>query len=324
MQISREKVLKNSFILFEFYDNNYTNSQIFIPMKKNKKNFLLTVFAILVLTFTVFGQETVDWIQGYSSQEFEKSHLANDTKEEKLYYFWQLESLKKAVSPRYIKIIDIQNYQKTGKLLNRGVLFTYNGLKNYEVSVCGNFNVWRCQPMQKNKFGIFYIVVPSQGKEKEIDQNMVYEYKFKVDGLFDYDSENLAIKDDGEGSYISYYTQKHTDFSKLVTYRIIEDPNDEDLDFRTVEFRIYLPQANIVNLVGNFNQWNPEHDFLNKDENGLFTLRKKLKPGEYLYNFIADGEKVLDIYNSETRYRGDTEELTSYLKVEDDQIGSSQ
>ena len=127
---------------------------------------------------------------------------------------------------------------------------------------------------------------------------------------------------DGAGSYYSEYTLEHIDFEKQVSARVISEEMVEDLDFITVEFQIYQPKASVISLVGDFNQWNPEHDYLHKDRNGIFKLRKKLRPGEYRYNYIVDGEKILDTYNAETRYRGETDELSSYLKVIDDKISS--
>ena len=56
----------------------------------------------------------------------------------------------------------------------------------------------------------------------------------------------------------------------------------EDLIFITVEFQIYKPNASVISLVGNFNQWNPEHDYLHRDRNGIFKLRKKLRPGIFI------------------------------------------
>jgi 1,4-alpha-glucan branching enzyme len=96
---------------------------------------------------------------------------------------------------------------------------------------------------------------------------------------------------------------------------VIDSELDNDLDFKLVEFRIYMPEANTIALVGDFNQWNPEHDYLYKESTGRFILRKKLKPGEYLYNYIADGHTIMDTFNSETRYRVETDDLCSYLKI---------
>jgi 1,4-alpha-glucan branching enzyme len=212
-------------------------------------------------------------------------------------------------------LIDIDNYIVNNSLLNKGILFTYNGIRNEVVEVCGNFSNWRCLPMQRNRFGIYYAVVPPLFKGKDDTDKTVFEYKFRVDGIFDFDPVNREKTEDGEGSFYSIYKLPGKDFEKQVTYRVIDSELDNDLDFKLVEFRIYMPEANTIALVGDFNQWNPEHDYLYKESTGRFILRKKLKPGEYLYNYIADGQTIMDTFNSETRYRVETDDLCSYLKI---------
>lgn len=284
--------------------------------KKTKKKYSYLIILILSLFSlgSAFSEEALDWLGSYSSRELEGVVDRNNTFN-KIYYYWQIQSLKRAVSPRYIRLIDIDHYVSNHSLMNKGILFTYNGLRNEEVEVCGNFSNWRCLPMQRNRFGIFYTIIPPNLKDKDDREKNEYEYKFRVDGIFDYDPANPEKIEDGEGSFYSIYKLPGKDFEKQLTYRIIDSELDNDLDFKLVEFRIYMPDATTIALVGDFNQWNPEHDYLNKEPNGLFILRKKLKPGEYLYNYIIDGQTSLDTFNSETRYRVETDDLCSYLKI---------
>ncbi|MCB1143175.1 MAG: carbohydrate-binding module 48 [Leptospiraceae bacterium] len=283
---------------------------------KKTKNSLFRTF-LLIVTFSlggVFAQETLDWLGSYSSREMEGLEDRNNTGD-KVYYFWQIQSLKRAVPPRYIRMIDIENYTTSYSFLNKGILFTYNGLMNSEVEICGNFSAWRCHPMKRNRYGIYYLIIPPNFKGRNETDETSYEYKFRVDGIFDFDPENSDRIEDGEGSFFSLFTLNRKDFEKQITYRIIDSEIEEDLDFKTIEFRIYKPEASTIALVGDFNQWNPEHDYLEKESNGLFILRKKLKPGEYLYNFIVDGHTQLDTYNTETRFRVETEDLCSYIMI---------
>jgi len=284
--------------------------------KTNKKIYKRTIILLLSLFSLggIFSEEAIDWLGSYSSQELE-GNVDRDNTLNKIYYYWQIQSLKRAVSPRYIRLIDIDNYIVNNSLLNKGILFTYNGIRNEVVEVCGNFSNWRCLPMQRNRFGIYYAVVPPLFKGKDDTDKTVFEYKFRVDGIFDFDPVNKEKTEDGEGSFYSIYKLPGKDFEKQVTYRVIDSELDNDLDFKLVEFRIYMPEANTIALVGDFNQWNPEHDYLYKESTGLFILRKKLKPGEYLYNYIADGHTIMDTFNSETRYRVETDDLCSYLKI---------
>ena len=96
--------------------------------------------------------------------------------------------------------------------------------------------------MTKNKYGIFHVLVPTDFKDRKDQSVLSYEYKFKVDNLFDYDIENMNRHSDGAGSYYSEYTLEHIDFEKQVSARVISEEMVEDLDFITVEFQIYQPK----------------------------------------------------------------------------------
>ncbi len=281
---------------------------------KSTKKFLFLFFILIFSLGTILSQESLEWIGSYSSKELENSQITSE-KEKKIYYYWQIQSLKRAISPRYIRVLDISEYGKNGSFLAKGVLFTYQGIKNNEVEICGNFSSWRCVPMQRNRYGIYYKIVKSGLEDRNENKISKLSYKFRIDGIFDYDSNNPHREEDGKGSFYSIYQIEREDFEKNITYRIIDREIDDDIDFKTVEFRIYSPNSNTIAIVGDFNQWNPEHDYLVKSDDGIFRLRKRLKPGDYLYYYIIDGKPSLDIFNHETRYREETEELCSYISV---------
>ncbi len=281
-----------------------------IPVHKAKAVALLT----LILTFALAAEEAEDWMGAFRSTDYEEGEEA--LSEEKIYYFWQLENLRKAVPPRFIRFVDTASSLKTGKLLNRGVLFSYEGLSNDEVSVCGEFNHWQCIPLQKNDKGIFYGVV-NLVEDDLYPAKPAYDYKFRVDGVFTHDPENADTMEDGAGSLVSRIVFQQSGPNKQISARILEDSPYEEKEFRTVEFRIYQPQAESVSLVGNFNHWDPESDFLERERNGVFRVVKKLKPGEYHYNFVVDGKVILDTYNPITLLREETGEISSALMVPD-------
>lgn len=281
-------------------------------MTKSKRRKSLFLVLGLVLTLgAIFSEE--DWIGSYSSNQLENP--SSFEKERKVYYFWQIQSLKRAISPRYVKVLDITEYGKSGSFLAKGVLFTYQGIKSSEVEICGNFSSWRCIPMERNRFGVYYKIVRSGLEDRNERKILKLAYKFRIDGIFDYDPNNIHKEEDGKGSFYSIYHLEREEFEKNITYRIIDREIDDDIDFKTVEFRIYSPNANSIAIVGDFNQWNPEHDYLVKSEDGIFRLRKRLKPGDYLYYYIIDGKASLDTFNHDTRYREETEELCSYISV---------
>ncbi|EMN92060.1 carbohydrate-binding protein [Leptospira weilii] len=276
---------------------------------------VIKILLILLLTISVAigaDEDTGNWIGSFSSEDYED--FLEPVEKEKIYYYWQMEKLKKAVAPRYIRYIDSALSLETGKLLNRGILFTFEGIENEEVSVCGNFSLWRCIPLKKNSHGVFYIVHNPESRDTIREELKILEYKFRVDGLFTHDPSNPDLAEDGNGSLVSRLIAIPSGPDKLATTRILEDSPYEELEYRTVEFRIYAPDAEMITLVGDFNHWDPEEDVLKKD-NEVFTLIKKMKPGNYLYNFVQDGKIILDTFNQNTRLREDTGEISSYLTV---------
>ena len=58
----------------------------------------------------------------------------------------------------------------------------------------------------------------------------------------------------------------------------------------TVTFTLYKPEAKSVAIVGDFNRWNRSANALvSRDSHWTTTL--KLKPGEYQYSFVIDGQE---------------------------------
>ncbi|BDA77574.1 hypothetical protein LPTSP3_g05040 [Leptospira kobayashii] len=284
-----------------------------IPKRMKKSFFYLIPSLLLFFSLGLWGQDALDWVGSFSSNELE---MQDDIEsQDTVYYLWQLESLKKNISPRYIRYLDVESYLETTNLLKRGILFSYNGLREESVEVCGNFSNWDCLPMKRNKYGIYYLVVDANLQTPDYEDETVYEYKYRVNGLLTFDPENQDKAEDGSGSFISRYILERKDTNRQSSSFVLEDSNSEERDLRTVRFQIYLPQAEVVSLVGNFNDWNPENDFLKKDRNGLFVLEKKLLPGEYHYQFIVDGDIQVDTYNSVTNVKIDTNEQVSTLVV---------
>lgn len=267
---------------------------------------------LLTITVAIGADDAGNWIGSFSSEDYED--FIEPVEKEKIYYYWQMEKLKRAVAPRYIRYIDSSLSLETGRLLNRGILFTFEGIENEDVSVCGNFSLWRCIPLKKNDHGVFYAVYNPESRDTIREELKILEYKFRVDGLFTHDPSNPDSVEDGDGSLVSRLIAVPSGSDKLVTTRILEDSPYEELEYRTVEFRIYAPDAEMITLVGDFNHWDPEEDVLKKEKD-VFTLIKKMKPGTYLYNFVRDGKIILDTFNQNTRLREDTGEISSYLTV---------
>ncbi|RIK66967.1 MAG: glycoside hydrolase family 13 [Planctomycetota bacterium] len=63
----------------------------------------------------------------------------------------------------------------------------------------------------------------------------------------------------------------------------------ESLGVKPVEIKCEAPDAEIVMLVGDFNDWNPDATPMKKDASGRWIARLELVPGQYEYKFVIDG-----------------------------------
>jgi len=62
---------------------------------------------------------------------------------------------------------------------------------------------------------------------------------------------------------------------------------------KTVEFRLSMPQARTVCVVGMFNNWDTKRTPMHKDASG-WKATVSLAPGRYEYRFVADGQWLSD------------------------------
>jgi 1,4-alpha-glucan branching enzyme len=54
-------------------------------------------------------------------------------------------------------------------------------------------------------------------------------------------------------------------------------------------FSLMAPNAQSVQLAGDFNSWNPEVTPLKKFTKGVWKINLNLSPGRYEYRFLVDG-----------------------------------
>ena|SRR5689334_19616630 len=72
-----------------------------------------------------------------------------------------------------------------------------------------------------------------------------------------------------------------------------EKPKQEKSREKTVEFRLSMPQARTVCVVGTFNNWDTKRTPMQKDGSG-WKASIPLAPGRYEYRFVADGQWLSD------------------------------
>lgn len=61
-----------------------------------------------------------------------------------------------------------------------------------------------------------------------------------------------------------------------------------------VDFFFHAPQAKLVCLVGDFNEWQPETYPMMRMPDGGWMIRLLLTHGHHQYLFLVDGEPALD------------------------------
>ena len=65
---------------------------------------------------------------------------------------------------------------------------------------------------------------------------------------------------------------------------------DKKETLKRVNFTLTAPEAQSVALAGNFNGWTAHIHPLKRDSKGIWKIRINLKPGNYQYRFLVDGE----------------------------------
>ena len=82
-----------------------------------------------------------------------------------------------------------------------------------------------------------------------------------------------------------------------------------------VEFVALSPQAQSVQLAGDFNNWQPEHSPLDlADHKGRWKVSLPLPAGRYHYRYVVDGRWQQDPYNEQTE-QNPYGELNSVVEV---------
>jgi chromosome partitioning protein len=83
----------------------------------------------------------------------------------------------------------------------------------------------------------------------------------------------------------------------------------------SVIFVASYPQANTVQIAGDFNNWQPEKTSMKKTGDGTWQARIPLVKGTYHYRFVIDGHWEHDPHN-EAREPNPYGGVNSVLKVE--------
>ncbi len=108
----------------------------------------------------------------------------------------------------------------------------------------------------------------------------ITRYNRRCNGFLDY----LAVSDE---------VLSETAESRLIIPAISVEAHPEA--HPKVEFSYFNPEASHVQLVGDFNSWQPGEGWnMIRDASGEWMISADLKPGRYRYKFVVDGQWIQD------------------------------
>ena len=169
------------------------------------------------------------------------------------------------------------------KNVEDGVIFRFYSPSAKKVSIAGDFNGWDKNKdfMIPDKNNPGYFTLKLSLKEGE------YAYKFVIDSKkWVVDKYATKFVDDGFGGKNSVIVVKRPEN--------IEKPviNKKILKKGNVVFKYRSTKAKSIAVVGDFNRWEPDKNFLSDDNNdGVWELEMFLPPGRYTYFFVIDGKE---------------------------------
>ncbi len=262
------------------------------------KNLLLKVFVILIITNVVFSVP-------YSSK-----FLSNNLKKSiKIYYSKNIQSLRKALKPRFIHYVASENYLKYRQIRVTGILFTYDKKEARNVFFASSIDNFKQHLMSRNTKGIwYYILSPKPYKEKI--PNRKIRYRFLVDGSFENDI-NGDMEINADGNQISVYYSDETNFKRAYGALISRDKKSYQ---KKIIFRTKIKNTQKVSLIANFNHWNPKLDIMVEVADGVFEIKKYLPKGKYTYLYRVAGEYHIDNVNTQKKHHP-VYGLVSYFEV---------
>jgi 1,4-alpha-glucan branching enzyme len=82
------------------------------------------------------------------------------------------------------------------------------------------------------------------------------------------------------------------------------------------EFRMYLPHASYVELVGDFTGWQDRPVTMHRDADGFWNVRLRLPEGEHSFSYLVDGRTWMPDYAASGVARNPFGNWTSRLVVE--------
>jgi len=186
-----------------------------------------------------------------------------------------LNGLKDAQPPHLVQDVLILSYKPDRE---HPVRFVGARFETEDYAVLHTFTI--------NQYGVFVL-------DYEVPENIrLIRYRLVVDGLWVNDPLNPLSEQDDQGNLISLF------MLETEPTRPILNPQRESDGSVTFVFR--GSPGRRVTIQGDFNNWDPFVDQLIETEPGTYRITLRLLPGGHWYRFFADGQRLLDQFNTDT------------------------
>ncbi len=201
-----------------------------------------------------------------------------------------------------------QSYTLVPQKTDGGVLFRCYAPEARAVYLAGDFNGWANNVDGRITKAEFALSGPDTNgvwrKTVKLDPG-VYRFKFNLNGEASgwFAPESIDELDGDKNAII------HVDASGNVVIRSGHNPKwQPQRTEHGVILQCYAPDAYIVYLVGDFNDWGQNRDRLvfdpkfamnGPDTDGVWRANIELKPGRHAYQFVIDGDHWIADPNAE-------------------------
>ncbi len=171
------------------------------------------------------------------------------------------------------------------KIVEDGILFTFaDDHEHRSVELSGDFLDWRITiPLIKGRYGVYYYLYQEPIKAGH------HAYRYRVDDLWINDPLQTNKLFDAQNQELSYFEVE----KDILYYRANPLYNDD----YTVTFFYKDADATEVNFALNKDGFDSYRYPMQKDEDDIWSITLDLEPGPHYYNFVVDGQWIIDPVN---------------------------
>ena len=192
--------------------------------------------------------------------------------------------------------LEIAGIERSGppRLLGGQMLFTYEFADDrpgriHTVAVAFAHDEFQTiHQFSRNDQGIYVLLVDLPANVSEA------RYRLIVDGIWTTDPHAPGEIRDRWGVRLSTTPVPSRERRPIDTPIVVADG--------IVEFTLTAAAGSRVAIVGSFNGWDPFLTPMHEERPGRFVRRVRLPPGEHLYYFSVDGQRVPDPTNRDRRH----------------------